>query len=185
MKTEPNSPNMEQSENPLTDFSNCHVGIIKNFEQLRELARTDIQDPVPSEIQQTADKLYKFFHDVVLTHHDEEEQELFTVVLDCARPGEESHKAEAMVKRLTAEHRGLEKEWRGIEAAIKKLSKGKLVNLDSAAMIKMAEDYLAHADFEEREFLPLSADILKGTGLSSLGLAVHMRHAKVSIPGYI
>ncbi|MEH6578618.1 MAG: hemerythrin domain-containing protein [Amphritea sp.] len=185
MTTEPTNPSAENADNPVADFSNCHIGIIKNFEQLRNLAIIEIQDPVQTEVKQTADKLYKFFREVVLTHHEEEEQELFTVVRDCARPGEELNTAEAMVKRLTNEHRSLEKQWKKIEADIKKLSKGKKVDLNKAATIKMAEDYLAHADYEEREFLPLSAEILKDTGLSSLGLSVHMRHTKVSIPGYI
>lgn len=170
---------------PTEDFSQCHVGIMKNFQQLKQLGECEISDPVQPDIQALADKLVRFYHDVVLTHHQEEEQELFTAVINCARPGDELNQAKAMVQRLTKEHRSLEKQWKKIEGDIKKLAKGKSVKLDKAATIKMAEHYLFHANYEEDEFLPLSSEILKDTGMSSLGLTLHMRHDSIKVPTYI
>lgn len=173
------------NDDPLMDFSNCHVGIIKNFEQLRALATTSISDPVPQDIKQVAAKLYSFFHEVVLKHHKEEEDELFNVVIDCARRGEETSKAKAMIKQLTNEHRMLEMQWKLIEPDIKQLAKGKSVIFDHAMALRLANTYLDHAQFEEREFLPLSAEILGDKGLSSLGLSIHMRHTSVGVSNYI
>lgn len=186
MNTEPKSASTGSNEDPLMDFSNCHIGIINNFEQLRELAGTEIQEPVPSDVKQSAKKLYGFFRDVVLEHHAEEEQELFAEVADSSRRGgEDAEKATAMIQQLTEEHRSLEAQWKAIEADIKRLSKGKAATLDQQAAMKLANDYLAHASFEEKEFLPLSAKMLGERGLSSLGLSLHMRHSNVSIPNYI
>lgn len=173
------------NDNPLLDFSNCHVGIIKNFEQLRALATTTINEPITADIKQMAAKLYSFFHEVVLTHHKEEEDELFSVVVDCARRGEETSKAKKMIKQLTNEHRMLEMQWKLIEPDIKQLAKGKPVIFDQAMALRLANMYLDHAQFEEREFLPLSAEILGDKGLSSLGLSIHMRHTQVGISNYI
>ena len=75
MTTEPTSPNTDSTDNPVADFSNCHIGIIKNFEQLRDLAIIEVQNPVQTEVKHTADKLCKFFRDVVMTHHEEEEHD--------------------------------------------------------------------------------------------------------------
>lgn len=174
------------ADNPLTDFSNCHEGIINNFEALRALAQQEIPDPVPAEIKKQADKLLAFFRDVVLEHHKEEEQELFAEVKDSARAGgTDAASALEMISQLTAEHRSLEKQWQALEPAIKKLAKGKSAALDQAAALKLATEYLAHAHFEEQAFLPLSAKMLGERGLSSLGLSLHMRHNQIHLPNYI
>ena len=174
-----------QIQNPVDDFSQCHVGIIQNFEALKNLGNTIITDPVQSEVKESAKKLIQFYKEVVLNHHQEEEQELFNMVLDCAKPGAEQSEARTMVDRLTKEHRNLEKQWKTIESDVKKLSKGKLSKLNKEATISMAENYLAHANFEEEEFLPLSAVILKDSGLESLGITLHIRHNLHKIAGYI
>ncbi|WP_296058387.1 hemerythrin domain-containing protein [uncultured Amphritea sp.] len=174
-----------ETSSPTDDFSQCHVTIIENFKQLRELAKSDITEPVQPEIQETANKLLNFYHEVVLNHHHEEEQELFNIVMDCASPGEELQQSTQMVKRLTQEHRNLEKEWKKIEADIKKLAKGKFAQLDRDASVAMAEHYLLHAKYEETYFLPLSARILRDTDLESLGLSLHTRHNLHKTPGYI
>lgn len=173
------------NDNPLMDFTNCHVGIIKNFEQLRVLATTTISEPVTQDIKQMAAQLYGFFHEVVLTHHEEEEEELFSVVIDCAKRGEETRKAKKMIKQLTNEHRMLEMQWKLIEPDIKQLAKGKPVIFDQAMALRLADNYLQHAQFEEREFLPLSAEILGDKGLSSLGMSIHMRHTPLGVLNYM
>ena len=180
-----NNKDTASLNDPLTDFSDCHVGIIKNFESLRDLATKKITLPVSQSTQDIAGKLYRFFHDVVLTHHQEEEKELFNVVLDCAHRGDETESAKAMIKQLTNEHRMLEMQWKLIEPDIKLLSKGKPTLLDQTMALRLANAYLEHASFEETEFLPLSATILGEKGLSSLGMSIHMRHSNVSISNYI
>jgi len=180
------SDNTGTTIDPLMDFSNCHVGIIKNFERLLALSNTTIESPVQPEVKLSAKALHDFFRDVVLEHHQEEEKELFSEVTDSARDGSlESLKALSMIKQLTDEHRSLEAQWAAIESDIKSLAKGKSVSLDKEAAAKLAKEYLAHANFEEQAFLPLSAQLLGERGLSSLGLSLHMRHADVGIPFYI
>ena len=174
-----------QMQSPVDDFSKCHVGIIQNFEALKNLANTVITDPVQADVKESAKKLLQFYKDVVLNHHQEEEQELFNLVLDCAKPGAEHSDAKNMVDRLTQEHRDLEKQWKLIEADVKKLARGKSASLNRDAAMNMAENYLAHANFEEQAFLPLSAEILKDTGLESLGITLHIRHNLHKVAGYI
>lgn len=176
---------MTTEDSPIEDYSQCHINIIKNFEALKEFGKKQITDPVSAEDSAAADKFVRFFKDVVLTHHHEEEQELFNVVIDCASPGNELTQAKAMVQRLTKEHRSLEKQWKNIEGDMKKLAKGKAASLDQNATLKLAEHYLLHANYEEDEFLPLSSEILKDTGMASLGLTLHMKHDSIKVPTYI
>lgn len=186
MSHEPKNDATNSDENPLIDFSNCHIGIVKNFERLLLLSKANIQSPVQKEIQLSAKSLLDFFNDVVIEHHAEEENELFREVTDSAKDkSENSAAALQMIKQLTDEHRSLEAQWSVIADDIKRLSKGKKATLNQEASAKLAKEYLAHAGFEEEYFLPLSAKILGERGLSSLGLSLHMRHTNVDIPFYI
>lgn len=176
---------MSNTDNPLTDFSGCHVGIIKNFEDLKYLLEI-IDDPAKAkEVKKVAKKLVQFFKDVVLEHHAEEENELFNAVLDSLDDSDDSMKAKQYIEQLVSEHRRLEGLWSMVESDIKKLSKGKTVSLDVATMETLATEYLAHAKFEEDYFLPLSEIILSKNGLSALGLSLHMRREDSHISSYI
>lgn len=176
MNQDPTPSASGEGEAPLTDFSNCHIGIIQNFETLKNLASNEIQ--ANKETKATAKKLIAFFADVVLEHHSEEEEELFRTVMTTPGHDEEKEQAKQMVDQLTAEHRDLEAQWKNLAPQIKQLAKGKSVSVDRDAAMKLATDYLAHAKFEEDVFLPLSEKILAGTGMEALGLSLHMRHAK-------
>lgn len=172
-------------DNPLNEFSGCHEGIIDNFNRLRRLLDLVQDAPDSGEIRTIAAKLLRFFEDVVLVHHAEEEQELFTAVMDATSSEEEASEARGQIKRLVAEHRELEAMWSRIEPAIKQLSKGKAGAIDIDTAARLAEKYLAHAQFEEEVFLPLSAKMLSKNDLSALGLSLHMRHQQASTGFYI
>lgn len=174
-----------ESDNPLDDFSGCHEGIIENFRQLQQLVELTGQAEMSSEIRQLANKLLTFFKEVVVEHHAEEEQELFTAVMDSALKGAEADQAKTCIDQLVAEHRQLESMWASIEPDIRRLSRGKVAKLDREQAQQLAQKYLAHAQFEEQFFLPLSARILSKNDLSALGLSLHMRHQDSSVSGYI
>lgn len=175
----------KESDNPLEDFSGCHEGIIENFRQLQKLVELTGQVEMSPEIKQLASKLLDFFKAVVLEHHAEEEQELFTAVMDSASKGAEADLAQTYIDQLIAEHRQLESMWASIEPDIQHLSRGKTARLDRDLAQELATQYLAHATFEEQYFLPLSARILSNNDLSALGLSLHMRHQDTSVSGYI
>ena len=132
-----------------------------------------------------ADSLVVFDHAVV-EHHAAEEAELFPAVLRSASPGEEHDRVQAMVQRLTAEHRSIEALWRKLEPAIKAAARNKPVELDVADLDELVHSYMAHANFEEQKFLPLAEIILSRNGnhMAALGLSLHLRHASHPI-GYI
>lgn len=175
---------MQTTQNPLNEFSGCHAGIIANFQQLAELPQ-HLHNA--DKTQETAQKLYDFFYKVVLKHHAEEEEELFDAIRSPAAKADPAdiHNAIAQAASLTQEHRHLEHLWSQIEPAIKKLAKGKLANLDIDIVNELSTAYLAHAHFEENEFLPLAAKVLEGNGLAALGLSLHIRHHETLPYAYI
>ena len=163
---------------PITNFSNCHVGIIKGMNALGELP--GLLEPA-ERARRIAESVVALFHDAVLEHHSEEEEALFPAVLASAQPGEEAENVKRQIERLTREHREVEAMWKKLEPALKKVAKGHDAQLDVAAVDKLVALYSAHAAYEEAEFLPLSEKILgrNANHMSALGLTLHMRHTDV------
>lgn len=165
---------------PIQDFSHCHDGIVSKLDMLGELP--DLLAPA-ARARDIAEKAVTFFHVAIFEHHQDEERELFPAVLSSADPGEETAHVQAMVRRLTDEHRALEALWQKLESGLRKLAKGQLSDIHVAEVQRLVTQYKAHAAYEEAEFLPLSQTILgrNANHLSALGLSLHMRHTPAKV----
>lgn len=168
---------------PLASFSQCHAGITRQLaalDGLPELARA------AQRAREVAAGAEALFRDAVPEHHAEEERDLFPAVLHSATPGEERTLVEAMVQRLTAEHRAVEALWERLRPAVRLAAQGRPVELDAGLVQQLVRGYLQHAKFEEEQFLPLAAAILRrdGNHLAALALSLHLRHAPQPV-GYI
>lgn len=162
---------------PLNNFSNCHVGILRRLQALDALPA--LLEPA-ARARQIAEQSLEFFREAIFEHHLEEERELFPAVMASAQPGEELEKVKRMAKRLTDEHRAIESLWKRLEKGLKQVAKGQSTDLDVADLQRLVAEYSAHAAYEETEFLPLSETILgrNSNHMAALGLSLHMRHAK-------
>jgi hemerythrin-like domain-containing protein len=163
-------------DRPLDNFSQCHAGIVQHLHALGELPA--LLEPAARARRVAADTL-DFFRKAVYEHHAEEERELFPAVLASAAKGEERDRVQVMVDQLTAEHRRVEAAWESLEPGLRDVAKGHDTRLDPQALERLVALYLGHAAFEEREFLPLSEQILgrNGNHMAALGMSLHMRHA--------
>lgn len=164
------------TDDPLTDFSQCHVGITS---RLTALAGLPALLAPAAQARALATESLSFFNEVIDEHHGSEERELFPAVLGSARPGAERERVRALVDRLVAEHRQIEARWARLVPGLKAVAKGRDSALDTAEVQRLVDDYLAHAAFEEREFLPLAHQLLgrDSNHLAALAIALHMRHA--------
>jgi hemerythrin superfamily protein len=161
---------------PVQEFSNCHAGILA---QLEEFGRLPALAEAAASAHRIAKTTERFFREVVVRHHAEEEQELFPAVLSSARPGAERDRVKRIVERLTQDHRRIEKVWHEIEPVVHLLAKNHDAALDARRVAAFVADYKAHADYEERMFLPLASSILgrDGNHMAALGMSLHARHA--------
>ena len=130
-----------------------------------------------------AEQAVGFFREAIFEHHLDEERELFPATLKSAKPGEEHDRVQAMVKRLTDEHRTLESRWKALEGQLKRVAKGKDADIEVEDIRDLVTQYKAHTTFEEAEFLPLSQQILTRDShhMAALGLSIHMRHSKPKV----
>jgi hemerythrin-like domain-containing protein len=171
------------AQRSLEAFSRCHEGIV---EQLRTFSALPALAAAAERSRQVAAATLALFENGVMAHHGDEESELFPAVLRWARPGAEQEKVKALIGRLTQEHRQIENLWKRSRAAVEALARGKPAELEKGAAMRLVQVYLAHARFEESEFLPLAEEILgrDSAHLAALGMSLHLRHAP-HIAGYI
>lgn len=165
---------------PVQDFSQCHVGIVKKLEMLGELPA--LLEPA-ARARDIAANALAFFREAIFEHHLDEERELFPAVLSSAVPGPEYDQVQSLAKRLTHEHRALEALWKRLESGLKKVAKGQPGDISVAEIQRLVTQYSAHAELEEREFLPLAQTILgrNANHLAALGLSLHMRHTPARV----
>lgn len=161
---------------PVTDFSRCHLGITSRLTALAGLPA--LLAPAAQARQLAAESL-AFFEEVIEEHHGSEERELFPAVIGSAVRGDERDLVQSLVDHLVAEHRQIEAAWAKLVPGLKAAAKGRDSDLDAAAVQSLVDRYLAHAAFEEREFLPLSQTILgrDRNHLAALAVSLHMRHS--------
>ena len=164
------------ADQPLAAFSQCHAGIVS---RLQAFAQLPALQAAAAQARSVAENTLALFRDAVYEHHADEESELFPSVLRSAAKGEERERVRAMVQRLSAEHRAIEACWKKLEPAVKATAKGHATDLDLNAVEDLVAAYLAHAGFEEQEFLPLAQAILSRNQnhMEALDVSLHLRHA--------
>jgi hypothetical protein len=169
-------PDVPNTTTPIDDFSQCHVGIISHLDALARLPA--LLEPA-AQARRIAAGTVSFFREAVYEHHAQEERELFPAVLSSAVKGDERDRVQAIVERLTREHRQVEAAWSQLEPKLKAVAKGHESDIDVAAVAQLVEAYRAHARYEEEVFLPLSQTILgrNSNHMAALGISLHLRHA--------
>jgi hemerythrin-like domain-containing protein len=168
------------SSKPLAKFSQCHLGILS---QLHALAQLPVLLAAAVQAREVAASTLTLFKHGMHEHHLDEENELFPAVLRSAAEGAETLRVQAMVQRLTAEHRDIEARWKKLEPAVSAATKAELVDLDNREVHALVRTYLAHARYEEERFLPLAERILgrDGNHMAALGMALHLRHTPLPV----
>lgn len=186
MHTQTTAQNTPEQGSPLESFSGCHEGILKHIEQLAALPSLLGIPAKAAELKASAASLHRFYHDVIIKHHQEEEDELFTAVESALHADPlELVEAKEQIEQLIREHRHIESLWKLIEPDLKLLAKGKLAWPNGELVSAIASYSVAHAHFEETTFLPLAARLLDANGMAALGMSLHIRHHPVFIPAYI
>ena len=178
--THPALDGLGNFEVPLAGFFHCHAGIISHLQAFAELPALHAGAAQSCKVATNMLALFKF---AVYGHHADEENELFPAVLRSAAKGEEAERIQTMVRRLTAEHREIESCWKKLEPLVKAAARAEPGDLDLNAVQDLVQRYMAHALFEEQQFLPIAEAILarNGNPMAALGPG----NSLVSYPGTI
>jgi hypothetical protein len=171
---------------PLWRFCGSHVEIGDGLQRLGELPA--LADALRRAREGAAAAL-KLFQEQVVGHHVDEERELFVAVTRSARGTADEARVDAIVSRLTSEHRAIERLWCRIRPAVLAVAAGKPPEPgdfaeDVAELITM---YAEHARLEEEVFLPLADSILTRNPdhMAALDLSLYMRHVPMPRLAYV
>jgi hemerythrin-like domain-containing protein len=171
---------------PICRFSGSHQAI---FDGLRSLLRVPDLAEALKEARATALATLALFEGNVVSHHADEEKELFVAVVRSARGTADEARVDELVSRLTAEHRRIERLWKDLRPAMRAVAAGNEPDHPrfAAAVQELSRAYFEHACLEEESFLPLADRILarNPNHLEALDLSLHMRHASFRRLAYV
>jgi hypothetical protein len=183
--TTPASPSCTLHE-PLWRFCGSHADIGEGLQRLAEL-------PVLAEAlrraREEAAAALKLFEEKVVGHHVDEEQELFEAVTRSARGTDDEARVDALVSRLTSEHRVMEQSWCRIRPGVLAVAAGKpqaQPGFDEA-IAGLVDMFREHARMEEEVFLPLADRILtrNPNHMAALDLSLYIRHVPAPRLAYV
>jgi hypothetical protein len=137
----------------------------------------------------TAHETLALFERQVIPHHGDEEKELFVAVSRSATEGSEKEAVDALVARLVAQHRAVERMWEQLRPAVAAVAAGKVQPLPGfeQAVATLVEAYLEHTQLEEGLFLPWAHTILgrNPDHVAALDLSLHIRHTPLPRLAYM
>lgn len=167
---------------PFATLHHSHEAIVSQLGQLDQLPQLVAS---MQQARELAARTLELFNGEVLRHHQDEERELFPAVLRAVPEADKSAVA-STIQRLLAEHRAIERIWRGLEPVLKEVARGRPEPLDAGAVALLVRLYEQHASFEEQHFLPLAQQVLgrDERELTALGMALHIRRLP-TITGHI
>ncbi|MDH5182545.1 MAG: hemerythrin domain-containing protein [Gammaproteobacteria bacterium] len=155
---------------PLAILSACHDRILRFCDMLERLAEHIQNNGVDLQAVETAKLIHKYFSTAGKHHHEDEEKDLFPLLL---------HHDEglgSLLSRLVETHRQLDSNWEQLEPI--------LLSLDTIESNKEAFTILTysfatsnrnHIQLENRELLPCAALLLSNTDNEYLGQAMAKR----------
>jgi iron-sulfur cluster repair protein YtfE (RIC family) len=159
---------------PLVRLSACHAHIERRCMGLRRLAVYWAARGADARARAVAAGMLRFFDTMVLSHHADEEQDLFPALIE-AMAGSDAVCLREMVAGLTTDHRQIEAFWRRVRAALEQLAEGWPTALASADVEALANAVRQHTEREERELLPMAARLMGDDALAHIGRAMHER----------
>ena len=152
---------------PLGIYSACHARTLEQCAQLRSLASNMDHPGFHVHNQDIARGLLAHFDVVQIRNHADEEQCLFTALLDSMSAADPVCLRE-MTCDLTGEHRSLERMWSMLRERVEGASRGIPTRFDEDEVRAFVAAWVRHIEFEETQLLPMASRLIDGCELVRL-----------------
>ena len=156
-------------DDPLEMLEACHGRIRAQCDTLQKLQQHLPLHGGDAQAQQAAQAILRYFDTAGQYHHQDEERELFPVLL-----GTGNAEAGELVARLLHEHKGMEAAWQRLRPLLLAVAAGQAAELDEAAQQFIAV-YDRHIELENGKLLPLAARLLSAAQLETIGRSMAAR----------
>ena len=154
-------------DHPLEMLHACHGKIQKQLDTLQKLAAHLPGHGAYRQAQQAAQGILRYFDTAGQFHHQDEEENLFPVLLALDVP--EKAQIKALIENLLAQHAAMFAAWSDARAVLVKIAEGIDTPLHGALVEKLVGSYMPHIHLEETELLTLSARLLGPQQIMAIG----------------
>lgn len=170
-------------DRPLDLLHACHIRIEQRCDWLERLVDYVAEHGSDPAARTSAGQILRYFDDAGPKHHQDEEADLFPLLLDGVAPAEREA-AGHLIDRLRIQHRQMEVAWEALRAQLLQVEAGTLKRLDPQVAEHFSRLYQEHIQTEESELLPLARRVLAAGALRRLGAAMAARrNVPFPLPG--
>lgn len=157
-------------DEPLAMLRACHERILSQCRTLEKLQTHLPQHGCDAQAQQAAQAILRYFDVAGRHHHDDEEQDLFPVLVRTAHA-----EALQLVARLQAEHHNMEAAWQALRPQLQAIAAGTSTLLNPQDAQHFMRAYREHIAVENPQLLPLAEQLLTAQQLESIGQRMAQR----------
>ncbi len=157
-------------DDPLEMLLACHGRIQAQCATLNKLLAHLPVHGCDAQAQQAARAILRYFDTAGRNHHDDEEKDLFPLLLASS-----SGAAHALIARLLGEHQLMDTAWERLRRYLTGLAEGKSAALDAEATEHFIGVYDRHIALENSQLLPLAKQLLTAAQLETLGKSMATR----------
>ena len=163
-------------DDPLEMLEACHGRILAQFATLKKLLQHMPEHGCDTQAQQAAKAILRYFDTAGQYHHQDEEQDLFPVMLST-----QDAEAHALVARLLDDHKVMEAAWRHLRPLLLAVAEGQSATIEAAAVANIVAAYEPHIVMENTQLFPLAVRLLTKQQLETLGRSMAARRGVASV----
>lgn len=156
-------------DQPIEILKACHERVINHCEIMQRLSEHLKKTGVDEQAMLASKNLLRYFELAAKNHHEDEEKNLFPMLLD-SMAGSDAVCIKEIINTLKNEHLLLENIWHKINAPLKLVASGIHVEIDESQIKLLTEIYKKHINLEENELFPMAKRLLNEEQLK------HMSH---------
>jgi len=165
---------VEDFDHPLQMLKACHDRIKAQCETLHKLAAHLPIHGCDALAQEAASNVMRYFDSAGRHHREDEENDLFPLVMLVAR-GQNAGGLAPLIDQLHREHEEIEQIWLKLRDALETIAYGENAPMDDLEVDRLCGMYREHFAIEEANIFPLAAKILTPEQLSAFGRGMRQR----------
>jgi hemerythrin-like domain-containing protein len=165
-------------DHPIEMWHACHERIKRMSTLLQRLARHIGTHGADADARVTATSILRYFDEAAPRHHDDEEIDLFPLLLERAAGAPatlDAARIGAAIRTLQADHASLTARWQAMREPLLRVQAGERGDLDEPRALAFCTRYRAHIALEETQIGPALEQALDADDLRRVGRAMAAR----------
>jgi hemerythrin-like domain-containing protein len=162
-------------DDPLEMLYACHDRICAQSDTLDRLVAHLLVQGNDEQAAQAARAILRYFDTAGQHHHQDEEQDLFPMLIDSG-----DTEAAGYVARLLEEHKILDAAWHDLRPQLIAIEQSKADAIDADVAGHLIASYARHIKFENETMLPLASTLLNEEQVQQLGRNMAARRGVVT-----